>query len=62
MRTIWLEFSQRFWIPPIIDRTLFGPVLRFGWLGFGVSKHNLTDWANGWRGLLLSALKKGDEK
>lgn len=61
MSTIWLEFTRRFWFPPQVDLTLFGPVYRFGWVGLGFSRHNLTGWINAWRTALERA-KAADRK
>lgn len=61
MRTIWLEVTRRFWFPPAIDRTLFGPVFRLGWVGVGVSRLNLTEWVNAWRSALERA-KAGQQQ
>lgn len=58
-RTFWLEVTG--WRGVWIDRTLFGPVLRIGWLGFGLSRWNLTEFIKAWHETLRAA-KKGKQK
>lgn len=45
--TVWVELTP--WQGMWIDRTLFGPVLRLGFLGLGISRHGLTTWIKIWR-------------
>lgn len=47
MGTLWIEFTK--WRGLLIDHTLFGPVVRIGFVGLGVSKFVLTAWIETWR-------------
>lgn len=58
MKTAWFEFTS--WRGIGIDRTLFGDVLRLGWIGIGVSSRNLSDWVKAWHEALRNA--KGGKK
>lgn len=48
----------RRWRGVVIERTLFGPVFRFGWLSIGVSKYDLPEWVQEWHSRLGAALAK----
>lgn len=48
----------RRWRGVVIERTLFGPVLRLGWLTLGVSKYDLPDWVQEWHSRLGAALAR----
>lgn len=56
--TIILGFGRP-WRGVAVERTLFGPVFRFGWLSVGVSKYDLPDWAQEWHAKLEAALARG---
>jgi len=60
MGTAWIEVTR--WRGVGIDRTLFGPVLRLGWIGVGISRRNLADWVAEWRASLAKALSNGVAK
>jgi hypothetical protein len=55
MGTIWIEFTK--WRGLATDRTLFGPVLRLGWIGIGISRFALTVWVHAWHSLIEKVQK-----
>lgn len=55
MKTVWLEFTKHCWAPAV-ERTLFGPIFRLGWMGIGVSQYNLTAWGREWHDALKAAI------
>lgn len=54
MSTIWFGIGKR-WRGVAIEKTLFGPVLRFGWVSLGASRYDLPDWVRSWRSALEAA-------
>lgn len=51
-------FSTGRWRGVAVEQTLFGPVVRFGFLTVGVSKYDLPDWVKEWHGKLEAALAR----
>lgn len=56
--TLWFAFGKK-WRKPHYEATLFGPVVRFGWLSFGLLPYDLPSWVASWHGKLREALSKG---
>ncbi len=55
MKTIWIEFHSYRGFH--LDPTLFGPVLRLGWIGIGKSTDRLTVWVARWYATITQAVK-----
>jgi hypothetical protein len=57
MTTFWFGFGRR-WRSPAVERSLFGPVIRLGWLSFGASPYDPPEWVKEWHSRLEAAISK----
>jgi len=55
--TFWFGLSRQ-WRGVVLERTLFGPVIRLGWMSFGASKYDPPDFIKEWHSALQRALEK----
>lgn len=57
MSTFWFGFD-RHWRAPGYERSLFGPVVRMGWVSFGLSPYDPPDFIKAWHSRLETILAK----